>query len=142
MEKTFPNKTFFNHESYLELIRVVEGKAKSGDEMSAKRLKWVEKTMDTFRTYVETVDNTEEHIRIVRFHLEGDDLRDAIMRADMLRRSAHEAAIGCVASLRRFSDQLGIEPVFNGNADCREEVADFCLEVDVELFKKNPEKNG
>lgn len=125
---------YFNFEGYQDLIKVLGEKAKGGDGIAEQALTYVKKGIEAVCDYVQTVDIEETQIRIAYAKLEGEELRDAVERADRLRRYAHEAAIAYTSSLNTMCLNNGVELLYTGDIEARYQVADFCGEVSKTLF--------
>ena len=130
MERNNP-KTHFNYDEYKHLFQVISS---SIDEFALEDLEAVNDALNYCRKYVETVDMTEQQIMMAQIRFEGSEYRDAITRYDTQRRHAHEAAIASASLLNKISDIYGCQKIYNGTSD-RLEVADFCLDVVVQVFK-------
>ena len=134
------NKHLFNYEQYDRMVANMTVRAKTGDADAEMDIDDVKKIMDSFYNYVNTVDQTETRIHIAYARMEGLELRDAIMLYDTSRRRAHECAIASVRALNRYAHFYDAERIFLGNDKDRYEVADFCLQVTVEMFQKGQER--
>ena len=134
------NKHLFNYEQYDRMVTNMTVRAKTGDADAEMDIDDVKKIMDSFYNYVNTVDQTETRIHIAYARLEGPELRDAIMLYDTSRRRTHECVIASVRALNRYAHFYGAERIFQGNDKDRYEVADFCLQVTVEMFQKGQER--
>ena len=91
--------------------------------------------MDSFVNYVTTVDMGETRILIAYARYDGEELRDTVEAVDNSRRIAHEAAISSVNIINQIATMNGVGNIFLGNPESRECVADFCLDVTVQLFQ-------
>ena len=134
------SKDLFNFEQYNRMVANMTVKAKSGDADAEMDIDDVKKIMDSFYNYVNTVDQTETRIHIAYARLDGPELRDAIMMYDTSRRRAHECVIASVRALNRYAHFYEADRIFLGNDKDRYEVADFCLQVTVEMFQKGQER--
>ena len=56
-------------------------------------------------------------------------------RYDRTRHDAHETAIANVRLVNRLAELYGVGPLFTGNDQNRIEVADFALDVVVQIFQ-------
>ena len=139
MEMT-TNKHLFSYEQYNRMIANMTMKAKAGDADAEMDIDDVKKIMDSFYNYVNTVDQTETRIHIAYARLEGPELRDAIMLYDTSRRRAHECVIASARALNRYARFYGAEKIYLGNDKDRYEVADFCLQVTVKMFRRGQER--
>lgn len=136
MTHNYENAKFFNHESYKALCAKVGECIKNGVQYADKMLDNIERRCaGAFLDYVTTVDMSETRIIIAHNRLEGEDLIDTLQTIDAGRRSAHEAAMAGCSILNRMAVANGIDPVFTGNPEDHLQVADFCLEFTVEIFK-------
>lgn len=129
------DKTYFEYEQYQLMIKNMGEAAMKGDADAKLDIDDIKRTMDSFFNYVNTVDMTEMRIHIANARLDGPELRDAIMLYDTSRRNAHEAAIACAKAINRYARFYKAKPIFTGDPMDRYQVADFCLEVTVKLFK-------
>ena len=129
MEKNY-GKKFFDFGEYNHLFQVISS---SKDEFAKEDLEAVDDALTQCRNYVNVVDTTEQQIMLASVRFEGEEYREMITQYDRQRRSAHEAAIGSANLLNRLSNLYGCAKIYNGGKD-RLEVADFCLEVVIDLF--------
>lgn len=97
-------------------------------------LELIETNMNNLNNYVSAVYAMEVQIQTLRFRLEGDEYREAVTNLDRRRRSAHEAAIAACSILNRLAGLEGVEPLYSGNLEDRNEVAEFCIAIVDELF--------
>ena len=97
-------------------------------------LELIETNMNNLNNYVSAVYAMEVQIQTLRFSLEGDEYREAVTNLDRRRRSAHEAAIAACSILNRLAGLEGVEPLYSGNLEDRNEVAEFCIAIVDELF--------
>ena len=95
----------------------------------------IEDAMNSFSHYVNTVYSMEIHLQTLRFRLEGDAYRDAVMELDRRRHSAHEAAIASCAVINRVADRIRARHLYTGNLENRYEVAEFCMAIVDEMFR-------
>ena len=130
------HKNSFNYEAYEQLLETLTSKEKAGDENATKCITFVKRGLSALHEYVKSVDEGETRIKIAYARYEGEELREIVSAADSARRIAHEAAISHTAVLNRMAESNGIAPLFNGDLDDRLQVADFCLDVTVELFQR------
>ena len=131
--KNFKNP-FFNFTAYEAVIRSLS--AESG-ETAAKKEKFFQKWLEDCHEYVKCVDMTETQIRLAYARIDDTwELQDRIQRIDAGRRAAHEAAIAAASALNRMAAAYGCDPLFTGRLEDRLQVADFCLDVSVDLFEK------
>lgn len=105
------------------------------DPYAKDDLDTVEKAMQSFHNYVNTVVGGEMKLLIQGSSLEGQEYRDAIAQYDGNRHSAHEKAIGNAKLVNRLAAREGLPPIFTGDENQRHQVADFCLELDWYLFQ-------
>lgn len=96
-------------------------------------LKMIENNMNLLLDYVCCVFNMETQLPILRFRLEGEAYRDAVMELDQRRRHSHNAAISGTAALCRMAAMRNVAPMFDGvfdMNDCtfdRNVIGDFCM---------------
>ena len=135
MEKNCP-KYFFNGEAYDYLHRVI---ASSKNEFAKEDAEAVEDAVNSCLQYVNFVDVGENRIKRNQAALEYGDIDTAQFQQiltdyDTGRHNKHEAAIASANLLNRLSELYGGKKIYNGSSD-RLEVADFCLEVTISLFR-------
>lgn len=96
-------------------------------------LKMIENNMNLLLDYVCAVYNMETQLPILRFRLEGEAYRDAVMELDQRRRRSHNAAISGTAALCRMATMQNVASMFDGvfdTNDCafdRNVIGDFCM---------------
>lgn len=134
MEKNYEDKTMFNYENYCKLIEVIGGKVKRAD-VDPEELDYVRNALKGFLNYVDTVDMGETQLKIVYARYDGEELRDYVTVIDKTRNIAHEAAISYVNIINRIAGFHDVGKIFEGDVQDRLAVADFCLDVTVQLFK-------
>ncbi len=110
-------KSFFDYAAY---TRVMEKASKNPDDLDV-----IKECMDAFFEYVRIVDSTEVAIKSAYFRLEGYDLRQA----------AHKVAIVFAKVINRMAAIYDESNIFTGNCEEKLEVADFCLDVTVNVFE-------
>lgn len=131
MERNYAMQEFFDYDAYVELA----GKIKStGTSDAAEDLTALNDAMTSFREYVNKVDAGEQQIRLATVRFEGDEYREMVSRYDRNRHNQHETAIANVRLVNRLAEMYGVNPLFTGNDTERLQVADFCLDVVVQLF--------
>ena len=123
---------FFDENALKALIRRF---STSSDPYAREDLDTVEKAMQAFHNYVNTVVDGEMKLLIQGSSLEGQEYRDAITQYDGDRHSAHEKAIGDAKLVNRLAAREGLPPIFTGDETQRHQIADFCLELDQYLFQ-------
>ncbi len=123
---------FFDENALKALIRRF---STSSDPYAREDLDTVEKAMQAFHNYINTVVDGEMKLLMQGSSLEGQEYRDAIAQYDGNRHSAHERAISDVKVLNRLAAREGLSPVFTGDETQRHQIADFCLELDQYLFQ-------
>lgn len=123
---------FFDENALKALIRRF---STSSDPYAREDLDTVEKAMQAFHNYINTVVDGEMKLLIQGGSLEGQEYRDAIAQYDGNRHSAHERAISDVMLLNRLAAREGLPPIFTGDDTQRHQVADFCLELDQYFFQ-------
>lgn len=131
MERNCMGKKFFDHDAYVELA----AKIKASNSPDAKDdLEALDDAMTSFREYVNKVDAGEQQIRLAAVRFEGEEYREMVTLYDRNRHNQHESAIVNVRLVNRLAQLYGVSPLFTGNDKERLEVADFCLDVVIELF--------
>lgn len=132
MERTYAGKTYFDHDAYVTLAELLKA-SNSPDAMDD--LEALDDAMTSFREYVNKVDMGEQQIRLAAVRFEGQQYRDMVMEYDLRRRSQHETAIVNARLVNRLAQLYGVGPLFTGDDKERYQVADFCLDVVVQLFQ-------
>ena len=94
----------------------------------------IETNMNNLNGYVSAVYAMEVQIQTLRFRLEGEDFREAVTNLDKRRRNAHETAIAACSILNRLANLAGVDPLYSGNLEDRNEVAEFWIAIVDELF--------
>ena len=123
---------FFDESALKALIRRF---STSSDPYVREDLDTVEKAMQAFHNYINTVVDGEMKLLIQGSSLDGQEYRDAITQYDGGRHSAHEKAIGDAKLINRLAAREGLPPIFTGDEAQRHQIADFCLELDQYLFQ-------
>lgn len=98
-------------------------------------LKMITYNMAAFSEYVASVYILETNIPIIRMRYEGQDARDRIQKLDRKRRICHEAAINAVRQLNRWAKLKKVEPIYSGDENDRNQIANFCIEIVKEFFE-------
>ena len=90
----------------------------------------VDTSLESFITYVKTVARMEKEIPLIRIRsLSQEELIEGIQQLDTRRRRAHNSAIASVSILNRICKLYGIEELYEGNLDDRQEVAQFAKDI-------------
>lgn len=132
MERNCMGERFFNHDTYVELAN----KMKASDSPDARDdLEALNDAMTSFREYVNKVDAGEQQILLAAVRFEGEEYREMVSRYDRNRHDQHESAIVNVRLVNRLAELYGVSPLFTGNDKERLQVADFCLDVVIQLFQ-------
>ena len=97
---------------------------------------FVLKRMLIFSDYVNQVYKMQIEMSVVHDRLSGDDVPAKIQEVDWKRRGLHDQAIDAVNQLNRLCGSYNVEPLFIGNANDRQAVAEFCMEA-VKCFFDN-----
>lgn len=126
MEKNIIGKRFLDTNAFQVLCE----KAESDD------LEIIEDVVKSCTQYVQDVDVGEAQIKRFYATLDGEELRERVMAVDKRRRAHHEDAIVNCRMINRLAACYGITSVFTGDTEDRLQVADFCLDVTVEIFEK------
>lgn len=132
MERNYEGMSFFNYNAYVQLADKIKA---SGSEDAADDLEALNDAMTSFRDYVSVVDGGEQQIRLAAIRFEGDEYREMITRYDRNRHNQHENAIANVRLVNRLAELYGVSPLFTGDDTERLQVADFCLDIVVQLFQ-------
>ena len=123
---------FFDENALKALIRRF---STSSDPYAREDLDTVEKAMQAFHNYINTVVDGEMKLLMQGSSLEGQEYRDVVIIYDGDRHSAHEKAIGDAKLVNRLAAREGLPPIFTGDETQRHQIADFCLELDQYLFR-------
>lgn len=99
-------------------------------------LEFITDNMSRMENYVNAVYMQEVMIPQILVLYDGEEQRDRLQTLDNTRRIKHDAAVAAVAQLNRLAQQSGIEPMFDGDAEDRYQIANFCIQV-VSTFFKN-----
>ena len=99
-------------------------------------LEYIEKDMNSFATYVQSVYTMETRMVMAQAHYSHDVEKIAEIRynLDNQRRNAHELAITSIKRLCRFATIKGVEPLYDGDLEDRYEIADFCRRIVLHFF--------
>ena len=126
MEKNLVGKRFFNLSAFQMLSNKV---ASEPDDLEI-----ITDAVKDFTSYVQDVDVGEQQIRSAYATLDGEELRERVANIDARRRSRHETAISSARVLNKMAEIYNVSAVFTGDFGDRIQVADFCLDITVELF--------
>ena len=132
MERNYQGMSFFNYNAYVQLADKIKA---SGSEDAADDLEALNDAMTSFRDYVSVVDCGEQQIRLAAVRFEGEEYREMISRYDRNRHNQHEDAIANVRLVNRLAELYGESLLFTGDDQDRLQVADFTLDVVVQLFQ-------
>lgn len=127
MEKNIIGRRFFDASAFQML----------SDKATAEPddLEIITDAVADFTSYVKDVDVGEQQIRLAYATLNGEELRERVSNIDARRRSRHETAISSCRVLNKMAEIYGVSAVFTGDFGDRLQVADFCLDITVELFE-------
>jgi len=114
-------------------------KAAADEEMGDVYLGALENCLASFSDYIMSIYNMEYLIPIMRYRLDGEELRDYISGLDTRRRACHNAAIASINMLHRLANAVGAEPLteetFDGdNPVQRRAAANFCARMVMEII--------
>ena len=84
--------------------------------------------------YVESVFQMQIEMMSVHDRYEGDSIPERITWLDRNRRTHHDAAIDAVRQLNRMCRVYAAEPLYDGNENDRQEIAEFCMSFVKEVF--------
>ena len=115
-------------EKFIKLVNAV------GDDEDAIDL--VKQLMDAAIGYVKAVYDMETELPFLSLHLKGEEYKELYSALDRERSNKHEAAIARVKMINRLAEQVGQEPLFDGDPSERLQVAAFCIAVVDEIFQK------
>ena len=132
MERNYVGSNYFDYDAYIALADKIKSKA---DTDSQEDLEALSDAMTSFREYVNKVDAGEQQILLAAVRFEGDEYREMVSRYDRNRHNAHEDAIANVRLVNRLATMYDSEPLFTGDDQERLQVADFCLDVTVQIFQ-------
>ena len=136
MEKNNPNAKYFDFGEYTHLYQRI---AADTGEFAKEDADNVQEAVNSCLQYVNFVDIGENRIKRTQVALECGDIdiaefQETLQSYDSGRRAKHQDAIASVNMLNRISALYGCGKVYTGSED-RLEIADFCLEVTIELFR-------
>lgn len=102
-------------------------------------LEYIEKDMNSFGEYVNARFRMEMQMTIatMREGLDATELANIRHDLDQKRHDWHETAITGVKRICRFATIMDVEPLFTGDFNNREEIANFCMEIVNEFFGCN-----
>ena len=132
MERNYEGMNFFNYDAYVQLADKIKA---SNSVDAADDLEALNDAMTSFREYVSVVDAGEQQVRLAAVRFEGEEYREMITRYDRNRHNQHEDAIVNVRLVNRLAEIYGVSPLFTGDDTERLQVADFALDVVVQLFQ-------
>lgn len=132
MERNYQGMRYFDHEAYVKLAEKMKA---SSEPEAAEDLEALNDAITSFRDYVNRVDAGEQQIRLAAVRFEGEEYREMVTQYDRRRHEQHEAAIINVRLVNRLAQLYGVSPLFNGDDNERLQVADFCLDVVVQIFQ-------
>lgn len=132
VERNYGGMHFFNHDAYTELAEKIKA---SGSPDAAEDLEALNDAMNSFAKYVSVVDGGEIQIKLAAVRFEGDEYREMISLYDRNRHNQHEEAIANARLVNRLAEMYCVGPLFTGNDQNRLEVADFALDVVVQIFQ-------
>lgn len=131
MVKTY-NDVLFRMQSYKDLIEAINGEEDLTEQKELHEM--VENAMKSALNYVNAVDGMELAMPRIMATLDGEDMRRQIEMLDQSRRCAHEAAIAQVSFLNRICNMYGIDAIYTGSLDDRNQIGDFCIDVVKDVF--------
>lgn len=132
MERNYEGVSYFDYNAYLGLVDKIKH---SDSPDAADDLEALNDAMTSFREYVNKVDAGEQQIKLAAIRFEGDEYREMVSLYDRNRHNAHEDAIANVRLVNRLAELYGVSPLFTGNDTERLQVADFTLDVVIQLFQ-------
>ena len=132
MERNYEGVSYFDYNAYLGLVDKIKH---SDSPDAADDLEALNDAMTSFREYVNKVDAGEQQIKLAAIRFEGDEYRKMVSLYDRNRHNAHEDAIANVRLVNRLAELYGVSPLFTGNDTERLQVADFTLDVVIQLFQ-------
>lgn len=93
-------------------------------------LSLVESSLKTFPDYIDSIIKMEVGIKMARIRANSqEELVEEIQRLDRNRHYCHNSAIMSAKVLNRLCDMYGVEKIYKGDVDCRQQVADFAKEI-------------
>ena len=132
MERNYYGVNYFNYDAFVALTGKIKGNDSSD---AADDLEALDDAMTSFREYVNKVDIGEQQIMLAAVRFEGDEYREMVSRYDRNRHDQHETAIVNVRLVNRLAELYGVEPLFTGDDKDRLAVADFALDVVIQIFQ-------
>lgn len=123
---------------YREKINNFLAATESNPQIGSMCRNGIKNMFDSVIYYVNIVYNMETRMQIAEFRgIECDKYRAWVSDMDRSRcnaHNAHEAVIANVTMLNKMAEELGIEPVFDGDIKDRNAVGDFCGALVFEYF--------
>ncbi len=132
MERNYEGVSYFNYDAYLSLADKIKH---SDSSDAADDLEALNDAMTSFRDYVNKVDAGEQQIKLAAIRFEGSEYREMVSLYDRNRHNAHEDAIANVRLVNRLAKLYSVEPLFTGDDQNRLQIADYCLDIVVQLFQ-------
>ena len=132
MERNYEGVSYFNYDAYLSLADKIKH---SDSPDAANDLDALNDAMTSFREYVNKVDAGEQQIKLAAIRFEGDEYREMVSLYDRNRHNAHEDAIANVRLVNRLAQLYSVDPLFTGDDHNRLQIADYCLDIVVQLFQ-------
>ena len=117
-------------EKYLELLH----KMRRDPENEPDDYAFIEGRMNILSEYVATVFVMQIGMTVVHDRFIGDDVAEYIEKLDHTRHDKHDMAITAATQLNRFCDRYGVERIFDGDINSRQEVAEFCIQAVDDIF--------
>lgn len=84
--------------------------------------------------YIKRVNVLEAALITAKISKEPEEYREYVQRLDKSRSSAHNNLISNVKIVNRLCRSNNVPVIFEGNEEMRIEIAEFALELSVELF--------
>ncbi len=132
MERNYFGVSYFNYDAFVKLADKIKA---SSSVDAADDLEALNDAVTSFRGYVDKVDAGEQQIKLAAVRFENEEFREMVSRYDRNRHNAHEDAIANVRLVNRLAQIYGVDPLFTGDDQERLQVADFCLDVTIQLFQ-------
>lgn len=99
-------------------------------------LEIIQDSIDSFPAYINTIVKMETGIKIARFRCNSqEEFIEEVQRLDRNRHFSHNAAIVSVKILNRLCNSYGVEEIYQGDIEDRQEVATFAKKI-VDIYYK------
>lgn len=95
----------------------------------------IHEVLVSFGSYIKSVNDMENCIKVLRFRLEPEEYRERLEYLDRNRSIIHNGVIDGVNVINRLCKRNEMPPFFSGNITDRVQVAEFAKAVVDEVWK-------